>query len=74
MNKETVFSEVAKRLNVEEADLTMETRFKEDLKADSLDLVELIMEIEEDFGFEISDEEAASIKTISDLVDVAATK
>lgn len=74
MNKETVFSEVAKRLNVEEANLTMETRFKEDLKADSLDLVELIMEIEEDFGFEISDEEAASIKTISDLVDVAATK
>ncbi len=71
MNKEQVFSEVAKRLDVELENLTLETRFKEDLQADSLDLMELIVDIEDDFGFSIPDDKLADIKTLADLVEVA---
>jgi acyl carrier protein len=48
--------------------VTMEARFREDLGADSLDLVELVMEFEEQFNKEISDEEAQNIKTVGDAV------
>lgn len=71
MNKEQVFEEVAKRLDVELASLTLETRFKEDLQADSLDLMELIVDIEDDFGFSIPDDKLVDIKTLEDLVNVA---
>ncbi len=71
MNKEQVFTEVAKRLDVELEKLTLETRFKEDLQADSLDLMELIVDIEDDFGFSIPDDKLADIKTLADLVEVA---
>ncbi len=71
MNKEQVFEEVAKRLDVDAASLTLETKFKEDLQADSLDLMELIVDIEDDFGFSIPDEKLADIKTLADLVAVA---
>ncbi len=71
MNKEQVFEEVAKRLDVELASLTLETKFKEDLQADSLDLMELIVDIEDDFGFSIPDDKLADIKTLADLVSVA---
>ncbi len=74
MNKEAVFQEIANRLNVDLDSLTEETRFKEDLKADSLDLVEMIVDIEDDFGISIEDEEAITIKTVGDLVALAATK
>jgi len=47
----------------------MEARFREDLEADSLDLVELIMEFEEKFGGEISDEEAQKITTVGEAVN-----
>jgi acyl carrier protein len=46
----------------------MDARFREDLEADSLDLVELIMEFEEKFGGEISDEEAQKITTVGEAV------
>ena len=49
--------------------VTMEARFREDLEADSLDLVELIMEFEEKFGGEISDEEAQKITTVGEAVN-----
>ena len=55
-------------LGVEPDKVTMEARFREDLGADSLDLVELVMEFEEKFGGEISDEDAQSIKTVQDAV------
>jgi acyl carrier protein len=59
----------ADRLGVEEGDVTPEASFREDLEADSLDLVELIMELEEQFGMEIPDEEAEKITTVDEAVD-----
>jgi len=55
-------------LGVDEAKITLEARFREDLEADSLDLVELIMAFEDKFGAEISDAEAQKITTVSDAV------
>jgi acyl carrier protein len=55
-------------LGVDGARVTMEARFREDLEADSLDLVELVMAFEDKFGSEISDEDAQKIKTVGDAV------
>ena len=55
-------------LGVEESKVTMEAKFRDDLEADSLDLVELIMAFEEEFGGEISDEQAQKIATVGDAV------
>ena len=55
-------------LEVEESKVTPEARFREDLEADSLDLVELIMAFEDKFGGEISDEDAQSITTVGEAV------
>lgn len=55
-------------LGVDEDRVTMEASFREDLEADSLDLVELIMAFEDKFGGEISDEDAQSISTVGDAV------
>ncbi len=55
-------------LGVDEAKVVPSARFREDLEADSLDLVELIMEFEEEFGGEISDEEAQKITTVGEAV------
>jgi len=59
---------IVKLLGAEPEKVTLEARFREDLEADSLDLVELIMEFEENFGGTISDEEAQQIKTVGDAV------
>ena len=55
-------------LDVESVEITNESRFREDLGADSLDLVELIMAFEDKFGGEISDEQAQKIKTVGEAV------
>jgi acyl carrier protein len=55
-------------LGVEEAKVTPDAKFREDLEADSLDLVELIMAFEEKFGGEISDEDAQKITTVGEAV------
>lgn len=55
-------------LGVDESKVTPEASFREDLEADSLDLVELIMAFEDEFGGEISDEDAQKIQTVSDAV------
>ena len=56
-------------LGVAEDKITLEARFREELEADSLDLVELVMAFEEKFGGEISDEDAQRIKTVGDAVN-----
>ena len=59
---------VAQQLDVEAGQVTMEARFIDDLGADSLDIVELVMTIEEEFDIEIPDEEAEKIITVGDAV------
>lgn len=60
---------VAVQFNVEDKNIELETSFRDDLNADSLDLVELIMALEDEFGLEIEDEDLDSIKTIGDAVN-----
>ena len=73
MNQQEIFEKVkaiiVDLLGVDEAKITLEARFREDLEADSLDLVELIMKFEDEFGGEISDKEAQEIKTVGQAVD-----
>lgn len=59
---------VVDRLGVEEGQVSLEASFKEDLGADSLDVVELVMELEDEFDLEISDEDAEKITTVGDVV------
>lgn len=61
-------------LDIDDEEITMEARFREDLEADSLDLVELIMEFEERFGGEISDEDAQKITTVGEAVNYVKTR
>ena len=72
-SREEVFEQVkeilVERLDADEADVTMEAHLRDDLKADSLDLVELIMDLEERFGVKISDEQAQEIGTVGQAVD-----
>jgi len=73
LNREEIFAKVkaliVEQLGVDEDKVTLEANFREDLEADSLDLVELIMAFEEEFGGEISDEEAQEITTVGQAVD-----
>jgi acyl carrier protein len=72
MNNETftkVKNIIISILNVDESAITLESKFREDLGADSLDLVDLIMAFEDEFGGHISDEDARSITTVGEAVD-----
>ncbi len=60
---------IVEQLGVDEEEVTATASFVEDLNADSLDLVELIMSLEEEFGMEISDEDAERIQKVSDAVE-----
>jgi acyl carrier protein len=64
-----VRSHLAEELEVDAAEIAEGTRFKEDLDADSLDLYELVMELEDRYGISVSEEQAAKIKTVGDAVD-----
>lgn len=59
---------VVDRLGVDEPQVVLEASFKDDLGADSLDVVELVMELEDEFDLEISDEDAEKISTVGDVV------
>ena len=65
---ERVRAIIVDQLGVDPSEVTMEANFRDDLEADSLDLVELIMAFEEEFGGEISDEEAQEIVLVGDAV------
>ena len=62
------------KLGVEDSKITMESKFIDDLGADSLDTVELIMQFEEEFSIEIPDEEAESLLSVGQAVDYISTK
>jgi len=66
---ERVTAIVVDRLGVDAEKVTLEASFKEDLNADSLDVVELIMELEDEFNLEISDEDAEKISTVGEVVN-----
>ena len=78
MANEAIFAKVkgiiVDQLGVDEDQVTMAASFRQDLEADSLDLVELIMAFEEEFGGEISDEEAQGLTTVQEVVDYLAAR
>lgn len=65
---------IAMQFNVDQDEITKETSFKDTLNADSLDLVELIMALEDEFGLEVEDEEVDEIKTVGDAVEYITNK
>lgn len=71
---DTIKDMLVEQLGVDEDDVTMEASFADDLDADSLDLVEVIMEMEDKFGVKISDEEAEKIKTVRQAVEYVASR
>jgi acyl carrier protein len=78
MSKDEILAKVrdilVEQLGVDADDVKLEASFQDDLNADSLDLVELIMELEDQFGVKISDEEAQSITTVGAAVDFIADR
>jgi acyl carrier protein len=65
---------LAEALELPEESIEEDSRFKEDLEADSLDLVELLLEMEKEYGFKVTDEEAAEILTVGDAVSLIQQK
>ena len=65
-----VIKVVAEKMGINEDDVSRDTRFAEDLDADSLDTVELIMDLEDEFEIAIGDEEARKLQTIGDVVEL----
>ena len=73
MAKEEIFDKlkelVVDQLGVEEDEVTMEASMQDDLGADSLDLVDLVMSVEEELGVKVADEDMENIKTVGDIVN-----
>ncbi len=69
MIEEKVFNIISEQFDVDKSKLSLETNLVEDLHADSLDLVELIMAFEDEFGLTIPDDVALSVKTLGDAVE-----
>jgi len=72
--EEKVKQIILNRLNVDEAKVTVDASFKDDLGADSLEIVELVMELEDEFDQEISDDEASEITTVGDAIKFIESK
>jgi acyl carrier protein len=73
-HSERVIKIIVDQLNVREEDVKPEAKFIEDLAADSLDTVELVMALEEEFGMEIPDEEAEMLTTVGDAIKYVESK
>jgi len=71
---ERVTKVIVDRLGVDEAEVKAEASFRDDLGADSLDVVELVMELEDEFDMEISDDDAEKIATVGDAVSYIESK
>lgn len=71
---ERVTKVIVDRLGVDESEVKAEASFRDDLGADSLDVVELVMELEDEFDMEISDDDAEKIATVGDAVSYIETK
>ncbi len=71
---ETMKDVLASELGVDTDKVTADARFKEDLDADSLDLVEVVLALEEKFGIEISDDQIAGVKTVGEAADLVISK
>ncbi len=71
---ERVTKVVVDRLGVDESEVKLEASFRDDLGADSLDVVELVMELEEEFDMQIDDEDAEKIATVGDAVNFISSK
>ncbi|MFQ5513799.1 MAG: acyl carrier protein [Myxococcota bacterium] len=71
---EKVHSIIGDQLGVERANLVPEANLLDDLGADSLDIVELVMALEEEFGIEVPDDDVERMRTISDIVDYLRTR
>lgn len=69
-NFEKVKQLLVENLGVDESKITLESEIIKDLGADSLDLVEMLLSMEENFGVTISDEQTENIKTVKDIVDI----
>ena len=70
--EEKVVQIVCEQLSVDKAEITRDTSFQDDLNADSLDTVELVMELEDEFDLTIPDEEAEKLKTVGQAIDYIA--
>ena len=65
---------IAEQLNCDASEITSETSFKDDLGADSLDLFELVMALEEEYGLEIPAEELSDVETVGDIIEYLENK
>lgn len=74
MDNQRVIDIIAEQLNANKEELTEETKLSEDLGADSLDLFQIIMALEEEYGIEIPTEDAEGIQTIGDIITYLSTR
>jgi acyl carrier protein len=72
--KEKIIAIIAEQLGVSEDEIKIESHFVDDLGADSLDLVELVMALEEEFGQEIPDEDAEKIQTVKNAIEYISSR
>lgn len=70
MDRNKIIEVIAKQFKVNACDINDETRFKEDLSADSISIVELIMNLEDEFGIVLDDEKVVNIQTIGQALDI----
>ncbi len=69
LNRESILSEIAERFSTDVSSITDETKFKEDLKADSIDLYQMVVEYEDELGITLDDDVMAEIKTVGQLLE-----